>query len=395
MQTAMFRRTGKPASRLGWPRTVAIGVSLLFVVFGVWAFALNLTQPRGGDFISFWAAGRMVLGGRGAAAYDIAAHRAVELTVGHTGIMPFPYPPPFLAVVTPFALAPYSIAFVLWVTTTAAFYIFASKKIARPEYSMACPPVLVDLLIGQSGLFFGGIIILGLSALSVAPLAAGAILGLAVMKPQLALMLPIALLAARNWWAIVGGLLSSATALLVGFALFGAGAYEGFFHIVPQYGEFLRESRWNWIQLASPFAFLRYFGIAASVALAFQLLIAAGAAMLTWISWRRDWQEKAGILAAATLLASPYLLTYDAVLLIVPAGYLIERRQFWLAGLIWLLSALPVAHFFRLYDGPDTIPVASMLCLGLLVAPHLKRMNVAGPRSFQQDQPEAREQLVQ
>jgi hypothetical protein len=92
---------------------------------------------------------------------------------------------------------------------------------------------------------------------------------------------------------------------------------------------------------------------------------------MTWLAWSRNWEEKVAILASATLLASPYLFTYDAVLLVVPAAHLIGRQQFWSAGLIWLLAALPVAHVFNLYQGPNTVPVASTLCLCLLAVPHI------------------------
>ena len=56
---------------------------------------IMLTDPKPVDFLSFWAAGRMVAEGAGAQIYDIEAHRAVERTVSAVGILPFPYPPPF------------------------------------------------------------------------------------------------------------------------------------------------------------------------------------------------------------------------------------------------------------------------------------------------------------
>lgn len=361
------------SSRLGWPRTFAIGVAILFVVFALWAFILHLTQPQGGDFVSFWAAGRMTLLGNGAKAYDLAAHRAVELSVvGRTGILPFPYPPPFLLIVTPFALMPYPVSFVAWVVATALSYVLAARKVARPEYAIACPPVLVDFLIGQTGLFFGAIFIFGITLLPLNAFLGGALLGLMVMKPQLALMLPVALLGGRQWSAILGAAFSSGVAILMGLMLFGPGSYEGFLQMIPRYGHYLQEARWNWIELASPFAFARYFGIAGPTSLVFHLAIAAAAAAITWVAWSRNWKEKVPVVASATLLASPYLFTYDAVLMIVPAAYFIAQRQFWLVGFLWLLCALPVGHFFGLYDGPDTIPLATILAIGALAAPHLK-----------------------
>jgi hypothetical protein len=78
------------------------------------------------------------------------------------------------------------------------------------------------------------------------------------------------------------------------------------------------------------------------------------------VAWLQNWSEKVGILAAASLLISPYLLTYDALLLIIPAAYLIKRRHWWALLLLWSLCALPVLHFYDLYQGPNTIPLAAL-----------------------------------
>jgi hypothetical protein len=228
-------------------------------------------------------------------------------------------------------------------------------------------------MIGQTGLLVGGIFILGIALLPTAPFGAGAILGLLVLKPQLAMMLPVATIAGGRWKVIAGALLSSITVSIAGLLMFGRESYEAFFTLLPHYAEFIRNSSWDWIELASPFAFARDVGISQAPALAIHTIVAIAAAGLTWIAWSRDWEEKIPIVAAASLLASPYLLTYDAVLLIVPAGYLLARRRFWCVGLLWLLCALPVVHFYGLYEGPNTIPLAAILSLGLVSAPHLPK----------------------
>jgi hypothetical protein len=367
--------------RLGWPITIATGVSLLFLAYMVWAFWINLTHPQGVDFISFWAAGKMVLDGRALQAYDIAAHWLVEqAVVPDVGLLPFPYPPPFLAFVTPFALMPFGISFAIWVILTALLYAFAAKRVAPLPYAFATPPALVDLLIGQTGLLTGGLLIFGITMMESAPFAGGALLGLLIVKPQFALMLPVAALAGRKWRVILGALVSSLTALAIGLALFGFEAFRAFLAILPHYLAFIKHSGWNWVELASPFASARYVGIAEGPALVIQSAFALAAAAVTWIAWRRDWNEKVPILAAATLLGSPYLLTYDAAILIVPAGYFIARRRWWSVGPIWLLAALPVAHFFKLYEGPNTIPLAAAASLWLMARPHLRRPH-GGPAS--------------
>lgn len=297
--------------------------------------------------------------------------------VPNLGLLPFPYPPPFLAIVTPFALMPFSTAFVLWVVLTSLVYALGAARVAPLPYAFANPPILVDLMIGQTGLLVGGIFMSGLALIFSAPFTAGAIFGLLVLKPQLALMLPVATVAGRMWKVLAGALLSLMTVLLAGLLLFGRESYQGFFAILPYYAGFIGNSSWNWVELASPFAFARFLGIDQSPALMIQAFFSVAAGGLTWIAWSRDWEEKLPILAAASLLASPYLLTYDAVLLIVPAGHLLARRRLWLVALLWLLCALPVVHFYGLYDGPNTIPLAAAISLGVMARSHVRPSDLA------------------
>jgi hypothetical protein len=360
--------------RLGLPRTIATGFALLFVAFGLWGFWTNILKPIGVDFISFWAAGRLTLAGHPSAAYDIGLHRKIEQAiVPHVGLLPFPYPPPFLMVVTPFAALPFSTAFAAWVVLTCAFYWLSAKRFAPWPYAIANPPALVDFLIGQTGFLTTGLFLFGLTLLPSAPFAAGAILGMLVIKPQLALLLPVAMLAGREWRAIAGAVISSTVMLLAGLVLFGFDAYRGFFEILPHYVEYMRNNRWNWVEFASAFAFLRFIGVPAAVAFTIQIIISVIAASVTAIAWFRRWDERVAILAAASLLVSPYLLIYDALLLIIPAGYWIAHKQWWPVGIVWLLCALPVMHFYDLYEGPNTIPLAALFSVGFLSIPHLTR----------------------
>ena len=105
--------TGPGAWR--WIRTSAIGISLLTILFFVWAWSFNFSQVNVTDYLSYWAAGKLVLTGHPADAYNVEIHREVEFTVTSlNAVLPFPYPPPFLIPVTPFSLLPYMWAFAAW-----------------------------------------------------------------------------------------------------------------------------------------------------------------------------------------------------------------------------------------------------------------------------------------
>jgi hypothetical protein len=379
----MQPRAPKPiaSSRVRWAWTAATGAGLLFVVLSFQAWTRNFSDPNFTDYLSYWAAGKLTLAGDPAAAYDVAKHRALEFTVVQfKSLMPFPYPPPFLFFVTPFSLLPYMWGFAAWVTVTLAIYLLVARRVIDAPYALAHPSVLMNGLIGQNGFLTAAIFTAGTALLRQRPFVAGAILGAFVIKPQLALLLPIAVIAARLWPAIAGALVMAGTLTLLSLALFSASAFAGFWNILPLYTELMRQDKWPWNEFISVFAFLRYFGLDQTVALTVHAVVAVGAAALTWIAWSRDWEEQVPILAAATLLISPYSLTYDALLMIIPMGFWMRQEPNpRLAGLLWLLCFLPIAFYFNLYRGPNTVPLAALLTLACLV---LRKFPVARHRAL-------------
>jgi hypothetical protein len=321
------------------------------------------------DFLSYWAASRLVLTGHLASVYTLEAHHAVEETIApiKNGWLPFAYPPPFLLIVAPLGLAPFWLAFFIWVAINAVIYALVVGRKGALPYAMAHPSVLANFLIGQNGFLTTSIMTAGLRTLTSRPLAGGAILGLLVFKPQLALVLPFAMLAGRQWTAIGGAILSATGALLVAFLVFGWTAYQGFFAMLPVFTTGMANSQWPWNELASVFASLRFIGVPQRAALASQAVVAIIAIALVCRAWWLGLEERAPMLAAASLLVPPYLFTYDALLLVIPMLWLIERhRHLWVIPVAWLLCLLPIATYFDYYPGPNTIPLAAILCMWAL-----------------------------
>jgi hypothetical protein len=361
--------TEQPAShKFRWHRAVAIGFGTLFLLSTVWGFWLGHAQPRPVDFLSFWAAGRLALHGKAAMAYNLVWHKLMEQTAAPIkGLLPFPYPPPFLLFVAPFALFPYWTAFALWVAVTGTLYLATVRKFAPLPYSLAYPAVPVNSWIGQNGLLTCGIFASGLAALDISPVAGGAIFGLMIIKPQLALLIPIAFVAGRQWWAIAGAASSTLLLLAIGYALFGRGSYEAFFQALPHQASVIANGRVPWNELASPFAFCRLLGIPKEPALAIQAIVAILAGAVTWRAWWLRLDSRGPVLAATSLLIPPYLFTYDSLLLIIPIGWLVRHHRHPVGlAIIWLLCLLPVISYSGAYTGPNTIPIAAVMCLWLL-----------------------------
>lgn len=164
------------------------------------------------DFLAYYAASIIALGGDAATAWDPVLHGAVQQSVMPSGDLRFSYPPPFLLLSTPLALLSYRLAYCLWVLVTFGL----------------CLLVLLRHRAGP------------------APALAGVVVAGLAIKPQLGLVVLPALLAARRWRVIASAtvvgvfavLLSgiglgwaSWPAFLSGLSLAAAGLQQGAFQL--------------------------------------------------------------------------------------------------------------------------------------------------------------------
>ena len=346
-------------------RLAALIFATLFVLCAFTAFHFAYSGTIAPDFVSYWAAGRLTVQGHPALAYDIAAHRSIEQQIVPTvGYLPFVYPPPFLFAVLPFGMAPFSIAFAAWILITAALYIAATRRIIDLRFALAQAAAAANFIVGQNGFLTCAIFVRGTALLASRPFLGGLILGLLSLKPQLAVLVPIALLAGREWRAIAGGALCSLLLAAVGLLLLGTASYEGFIGMIGHFSRWLGDGRWRWGEIASLYAMLRFFGVNQALALAIHFCLALVAAVMTGYAWATKSDRRVAILAASSLLASPYVFTYDGLLLVMPLADLMRRGKSRAFGLIWLLSLLPVIGYFRPF--PNTIPLAAMVSLWAL-----------------------------
>src|SRR5262249_41568394 len=84
------------------------------------------------DFVNVWAAGRLVLDGHPAAAYDWATHRQVQeaaVAYAFDGEYRWHYPPPFLFAAALAATLPLVPAGLAWLAATGAAYAAAIRGI--------------------------------------------------------------------------------------------------------------------------------------------------------------------------------------------------------------------------------------------------------------------------
>src|SRR2546427_436926 len=165
------------------------------------------------------AAARIVLDGRGAELYDFSLQGECQQAAAGPqrlpGMIPF-FWPPFVAVLyVPWALVPRGPAFVLWTAFSLACLVTALLVMARAApltgrhwpstllLSLSFYPVLEGLMAGSNSLFELPVFALILLSLRSGHEArAGALLGLQLYRPQLALV-PLIVFAVKRRWHIL------------------------------------------------------------------------------------------------------------------------------------------------------------------------------------------------
>ena len=343
-------------------------------------------KPIGTDFSSFYAAGSLALEGRASDAYSIPAHRAREQQIfgAETPYYGWLYPPVFLLVATPLALLPYPLALAVWQGASLALYLAVIAMILRRArrargaiadswlpVAVAFPAVFINLGHGQNGFLTAGLLGAALVALPRRPVVAGLLMGLLSYKPQFALVIPFALLAAGQWRAI--GAAGFAVIALAGasYLLFGPDCWTAFVASTELSRKVLLEQGdVGFEKLQSAFAAVRMWGGSVTLGYATQAVVSGLAIGSTAWVWHgsADRDLKSALLVAATALASPHLLDYDLVMLAPAMAFFVAARsdaclrdyEISLLAFIWIAPLVA-----RTVAGTTGIPIGLVAMLAL------------------------------
>ena len=345
-------------------------------------------KPLGTDFSNVYAAGTLIWQGRPADAYVPALQHAEEKATFGGREVPFygwHYPPFFFAVAFVVAAFPYAWGLAIWVAASLAAYLAAMRAILpRPETLLtaaAFPAVFVNIGHGQNGFLTAALLGGALHLLDRRPWLAGVLIGCLAYKPQFGVLIPVALLAGGRWSTIGAAVATIAALLAVSFVTLGGGVWHAFADSMTfTQTVVLEQGSTGWEKIQSIFSAVRMWGASVHTAYAVQTaLLLMLAATLAWL-WQSDaaFELKASALATASLLATPYVLDYDLVVLAVAIAFFVRHglnRGFRAFEISLLAAAWIVPLLSRGVAGVTGIP------LGLCAVASTLRFHIAAGRA--------------
>src|SRR5215831_9820989 len=297
-------------------------------------------RPLGTDFSNVYAAGSYVLEGAPTAPFEPAKQFTREQAIfgQATQFFGWHYPPYFLGPAAALATMPYWLALLVWQGITFVLYLLAIRAIVASGpvagakvkndwllFALAFPAVFINLGQAHNGFLTAALIGAALVQLDRRPVLAGVLIGLLAYKPQFGLLIPLVLAVSGRWRVFAAAAATVALMTLAVTLAFGSEVWAAFFASTKfTRGVVLEQGGTGWFKIQSVFSWVRMWG--GGIALAYSVQIAvtlALAAALIWL-WRSPaaYALKVAGLLIASLLATPYSLDYDLMVLAPAIAYL-------------------------------------------------------------------------
>ncbi len=342
------------------------------------------------DYLAHWTGGAMLFSGDHANLYDPQKQYTfqAETTGGTTRLAWFVSPPVVAAFYSPLTLLAYAPSGLVWFLLSSLMLVWCTLSLAELAPALmqrrrgivflavlASPPVFEMLGGGQDSVFVLAMWLVALRLLAAwRTVPAGAILGMGCAKPQFVVLVPVILLATRNYRALAAFAGVFSVLLVASVGLVGVEGMQRWAQALasPLYMEQVQHGQtWKMVSLPAfalalvPPAWGHSF---TAILTGSALLIGASLLLLRIHKVRHlplDALSVGVATLATTLVFSPHLAIYDAVLFIPVVIYLIERRPtpslrvstaaafglMWLAPVLHMAAdALPPA--FAVIDAP-------------------------------------------
>jgi len=377
-----------------WPWMLPFLILLLLLLASPnfrWQSEQSLAAPRtaafGADFLQDWIGGRSVRSSQREKLYDLEySHRWQhdEALLGFAwpeeDYYPVVYPPYHYVLATPFSWLPYrwavlvaavlsTLAFAASVWLLSRFYFpvvdvarlptgspdvvdvarlptqgenrnFDSKYFSFASLMIGCClflPWITCLSMGQKStvlllLFTGTFLLLKAER----NLLAGALFGLVAIKPQLGLVIGLAMIIKQQWNFVAGAGLTVGTLMLVSY-LIQPTWWSDYFEVIAGMGNYSEtsgyllhdsHSLWGGLKFSLPSIGSTTLGVIGGLLAAMVIACVGWGLRGTWTPREARFDSQFAMLVLATLLLSPHLFGYDLTLAILPLVITVSQIGF-------------------------------------------------------------------
>ncbi len=333
------------------------------------------------DFLSFYAASALALAGDPNGAWVVERHAAAQAALVPGGYFAFFYPPTYLLLCLPLALLPFTYAFTLWILAGwwAVVAVLARWR-AAPWPAIAVVAILAPASVqnianGQNGFVTTALLAAAGLALDRRPWVAGALFAALAVKPQLGLLVLPSLVAARRWGTLAAGCAAGVVMIGASVVAFGWSPWAAFLDGMRSAGGTLQSGSVPHWQMQSIYGALRAAGAPGATAWLVQCAATLAVVGLVCLALRHrpGGGAEVAAMAAGAPLATPFILSYDLVMLLVPLAWLLAeaRRDGFLPwerlGLVAVLVLPGVSIAVGLSAQVSLGPLAPALALALVL----------------------------
>jgi hypothetical protein len=292
----------------------------------IWGAAHGMTGKALRDGLDLWAGGFLVLHGQALTVFNPAAYQAFLHASFGAKLPPhlWSYPPNYLLLVTPFGLLP-PWPGVLCFDALSLLLLVAILRLAGQNLGLiaavALSPVsLESLLEHQNAALITALIGGSVLLLSARPRLAGVLGGIASIKPQLGLTLPLFLLR-RSRPAFFAAAAAAVLLAAAAYAVFGPPVFDAFWTVT-------RPAMTNVLLTGQPPEFagglISVFAAARPLGVHAALIIQALASLAAILAAGAT--KKPAVFLILTALASPYLHDYDLLGVSLAVALITQER---------------------------------------------------------------------
>ncbi|MCG7521219.1 glycosyltransferase family 87 protein [Ruegeria sp. Ofav3-42] len=323
--------------RRGWQAGTLVP-ALLLIFIGVWILGSWRELHETGetvakvDFRVFWAAARLAVLGSPLEALSIDSLANTHGVVDGEW-MPWAYPAGFLVALMPLGTMSFSAAWLVFTIVSIgavliAFRPFSSGVIPVWLGFAIAPAILPNLMMGQTSILWSAGIVGALALIRADKLIlAGIVIGLLTLKPQLGILIPIALIASAAWPTFISAAIT--TIMISVFATFVVGIeyWSEMFNMMQAHFDNIRDASEQNTLMISAFSTFSSFGLPDRVALLLQWTTTSLAAVMVFVTWRSpkiSFDLRAATLLLGIVSSTPYLWFYESALL-APAALFMVR----------------------------------------------------------------------